>query len=304
MAAETLSVRDDGSWKAVKFPHVYDTNISSNQSTAWKKIHKVHVYDGGSWKVAHKSNWDDYELIQTDTWTTGQTFTVPAGTKYIDVTIVGHGGGGGGSAGATAHHACGGSPSPSNETATSFSAGQAGGAGGYARAVFEVQEGSKYYWGNTAESGGPAGGSGTLETVSVNDPPGHSHSIGETISGGTGGSYDILFRTDTSVDHKTNISIDANGGGGGGKGILTVATRCFSISGRLGYNFTVSNNGAGANGSGTVTIYGSSVYELAETTNGGGHPGGVAGSSSYPPTGGSASTGGSGTVQIKQYGIS
>ena len=130
---------------------------------------------------------------------------------------------------------------------------------------------------------------------------GYSHVIGETVTGNVGGSYDILFRTDTSVTNKGNVSINANGGGGGSKGTITVTSRCSSISGRVGYTLANTNSGVGSTGTASVSSTG--VIDDQTTQNGGGHPGGAAGGGSYPPSSGSASSGGSGSVQIIQYGI-
>jgi len=299
MAAETLSVRKDGAWKPVIYPWVRDNHT-------WKQIHKVHVRSGGAWKVAHRTAWGDYTERYNNTYLTAQNITVPAGVHYWKVIIIGHGGGGGGGAGASAHHECGGSPSPGNSTHYHVATPTAGGPGGYADAIFEVQEGSKYYWGNTGDTTGPAGGAGNSEYFNTNSEEsgmtnGYSHVVGETVTGNVGSSYDILFRTDTSVTNKGNVSIDANGGGGGSKGTITVTTRCSSISGRVGYTLANSNTGVGSTGTASVSSTG--VIEEQTTTSGGGHPGGAAGGGTYPPSDGSASSGGSGSVQIIQYGL-
>ena len=299
MAAETLSVRKDGGWKPVIYPWVRD-------NYEWKQIHKIHVRSGGQWKVAHRTAWGDYTEQYNNTYLTAQNITVPAGIHYWKVIIIGHGGGGGGGAGATNHYGCSNNGGPDNNLHSHIAVPTAGGPGGHATAIFEVQEGSKYYWGNTGETTGPPGGAGRTEYFNTNSEEsgmtnGYSHALYETVTGNVGSSYDILFRTDTSVTNKGNVSIDANGGGGGSKGTLTVTNRCFSISSRVGYTLAGSNTGVGSTGTASVSSTG--VLEEQTTTSGGGHPGGSAGSGVYPPTSGSASSGGSGSVQIIQYGI-
>lgn len=298
MAAETLSVRKDGAWKEVEIPWV-------RENYEWKQIHKIHVRSGGAWKVAHRTAWATYTEKYNNTYLTAQNITVPAGIHYWKVIIVGHGGGGGGGAGASAHYECSGG-SPGNSLHYHVATPTAGGSGGYATAIFEVQEGSKYYWNNTSETTGPAGGAGNTEYFNTNSEEsgmtnGYSHAVGETVLGNTGSSYDINFRTDTSVANRGNVSIDVNGGAGGSKGTITVAGRCFSISSRVGYTLSNSNSGVGADGTASVSSTG--VIEESMTWTGGGNDGGAAGGGTYPPSSGSPSPDGSGTVKIIQYGI-
>jgi len=298
MAAETLSVRKDGAWEEVEIPWV-------RENYEWKQIHKIHVRSGGVWKVAHRTPWATYTEKYSNTYLTGQTITVPAGIHYWKVIIIGHGGGGGGGAGASAHYGCSGG-NPDNSLHAHVGVGGAGASGGYATAIFEVQEGSKYYWNNTSETTGPAGGAGYAEYFNTNSQEsgmtnGYSHAINDEVIGEIGGSYDINFRTDTSVANRGNVSIDVNGGEGGSKGIITVDGRCFSLSSRVGY--TLSNSSPAAASEGTASVSSTGVIEDSMTWTGGGNDGGAAGGGSYPPSSGSPSPDGSGSVKIIQYGI-
>lgn len=309
MAAETLSVRKDGAWKEVINPWVYDTSGIAR----WKRIHKVHVRSGGAWKLAHKTNYDDYTLLHDNTYidsgSLNETITVGAGIHYWEVIIIGHGGGSGGNVTTNAIRSCGGFPSPSDSTAAQFSGGKWGGDGGYATAIFEVQEGSVMNFHTAVQSGAPAnqslppeGGAGNDVTMTTHGGA-YSHSIGQSFKGGDGGAANILFRTDTGYPYKTAIAIDVIGGGGGSGGILTVATRCFSISGAVGYNLTASNTGPGADGTASIVLSEGTTAESQTTTTGGGITGATAPAYGFPANDGlDPSTYGS--VQVKQYGIS
>ena len=104
-----MSIRDDGSWKTVKHPWIYDPTIAPHQQTApagWKKVHKVWVRDGGAWKVGHITRHTNYTTLATNTYTSNGSITISNGVRWLQVTITGHGGAGGGAAGATPHYGC------------------------------------------------------------------------------------------------------------------------------------------------------------------------------------------------------
>ena len=92
MAAPSLSVRDDGSWKTVNQPHVRDGDV-------WKSIHNVWIRDANTWKLAHKTAVGQYSAGTTTRWEGADFqgispyaayYTVPDdGTRYLKVTVVG-----------------------------------------------------------------------------------------------------------------------------------------------------------------------------------------------------------------------
>tara|TARA_R110002051_G_scaffold152891_2_gene225460 strand:+ start:1570 stop:2493 length:924 start_codon:yes stop_codon:yes gene_type:complete len=306
MAAETLSVRKDGAWKPVINPWVYDTSGIA----AWKRIHKVHVRSGNAWKLAHKTNYDDYPLLHNNTYNDpgsqlSRSITVGAGIHYWEVIIIGHGGGSGGIASVSNHYTCGGSPSPSDNLITGdISGGRWGGAGGYARAIFEVQQGSVMTFHNAVQSGAPANESlpptgGAAFHRNTTNSGSYNFSLNEVVKGGDGGASNIIFRTDTGYPHKTAIAIDVNGGTGGSGGYITCTSRCYSFTDRRGYNFSLSNTGGGTSGTASIVLSGGTTSELQTTTTGGG----VAGADA-PSSGAGLAPLSYGSVQIKQYGIS
>ena len=310
MPDETLSVRDDGEWKTVKFPYVYDTNLSSHQVTDWKKIHKVWVYDGGTWKVGHRTNWDDYTLQDTHTWYEDHTYTVPAGIKYLEVTIIGQGGGGGGKAGASSHYSCvetGGVPNwqpPSNSWHSHTAQGTTGGAGGKAYAVFEVAVGAVYYVEN---EGKPPGGDAHNQTMSNSGSP--SHSAGNNWTADPGSEEDIVFNTQ-NAEGKTVIGITVTGGTGGNPGKLTVDRACYNFGGTQGYNLSGSYAGTGgssvSDSSASISVSSGSTETQTITVGGGragGAPGTYSGDGSAPATSGSAPAD-EGYVEVKEWGYS
>ena len=301
MAAETLSVRDYGTWKPVIYPWVYDNG--------WKQIHKVHVRSGGAWKLAHKTNWDDYTLKNTYTLTSDQVYTVPEYVKYLEVTIYGHGGGGGARAGAAAHYGCqtASNPPPAIQPGgtawhTHTAQGTAGGAGGKVYVVFEVVEGAEY---SVDIPPKPPGGDAINMPMSVSgsyDPAVGSYWTAEAGMGGTDAA--IEFASNGDALGGTEINIQVNGGNGGNPGKLTVDSACYNLAGTNGYTLSGQNSGAAGNGSGTInTITGATEVQTITSGGGraGGAPGGYSGDSNFPATGGSYPAD-AGYVELKEWG--
>ena len=300
MPDETLSVRDDGQWKTVKFPYIYD-------SYEWKQVHKVWVYDGGTWKIGHQTKWDDYTLKNTYTWTVGTEtnvtyYTVPVYVKYLEVTIYGHGGGGGARAGAATHFGCTNGTTLDGVWHTHTAQGTAGGAGGKVHVIFEVAEGAEYVAEiETKPPGGQAFNMPMSYTGSYDPAVGSSW----TADAGAGGTdAKIEFKSNGDALGGTEIHIQANGGNGGNPGTLTVDSACQNLGGYNGYTLSGSNSGAAGNGSGTINAIVGTV-EVQTITQGGGRaggaPGGYSGDNNFPATGGSYPAD-AGYVELKEWG--
>ena len=301
MPDETLSVRDDGQWKTVKFPYIYD-------SYEWKQVHKVWVYDGGTWKIGHQTKWDDYTLKNTYTWTvdtetTVTYYTVPVYVKYLEVTIYGHGGGGGARAGAGAHYGCSNWNTLDGVYHTHTAQGTAGGAGGKVHVIFEVAEGAEYIAEIPPK---PPGGDAINMPMSYTgsyDPAVGSYWTADAGMGGTDAA--IEFYTNGDALGGTELHIQANGGNGGNPGKLTVDSACQNLGGYNGYTLSGSNSGAAGNGSGTITAIVGTTEEQTITSGGGragGAAGGQSGDSNFPATDGSYPAD-AGYVELKEWGI-
>ena len=301
-----MSIRDDGSWKTVKHPWIYDPTIAPHQQTApagWKKVHKVWVRDGGAWKVGHITRHTNYTTLATNTYTSNGSITISNGVRWLQVTITGHGGAGGGAAGATPHYGCVDyTPSVPAWQPSGYhwhsSQGGTGGIGGKVNAIFEVREGGSYSW---AVPGIPTGGNARNETMSNSGTA--SHSATDEWTADTGGTANITFSTG-DPNGSTNITMSATGGSGGAGGRIYVDRKCFNFGGTLGYTLSNYFGSTGANNSGSVTAHTGSLYGsyVQSGTGKAGGAGGTSGSSSTPGLQGSSPSE-SGFVEIIQYGI-
>ena len=305
MPAEYMSIRDDGSWKTVKHPWIYDPTIAPHQQTApagWKKVHKVWVRDGGAWKVGHITRHTNYTTLATNTYTSNGSITISNGVRWLQVTITGHGGAGGGAAGATPHYGCVDyTPSVPAWQPSGYhwhsSQGGTGGIGGKVNAIFEVREGGTYSW---TVPGIPTGGNAHNQTPSSTSA---SYAAGNSWIAETGGTANITFSTG-DPNGSTNITMSATGGSGGAGGRIYVDRKCFNFGGTLGYTLSNYFGSTGTNNSGSVTAHTGSLYGsyVQSGTGKAGGAGGTSGSSSTPGLQGSSPSE-SGFVEIIQYGI-
>ena len=305
MPAEYMSIRDDGSWKTVKHPWIYDPTIAPHQQTApagWKKVHKVWVRDGRAWKVGHITRHTNYTTLATNTYTSNGSITISNGVRWLQVTITGHGGAGGGAAGATPHYGCVDyTPSVPAWQPSGYhwhsSQGGTGGIGGKVNAIFEVREGGTYSW---TVPGIPTGGNAHNQTPSSTSA---SYAAGNSWIAETGGTANITFSTG-DPNGSTNITMSATGGSGGVGGKIEVDRACFNFGGTYGYNFSNIFGSTGANNSGSVTAHTGTLYGsyVQSGTGKAGGAGGTSGSSSTPGLQGSSPSE-SGFVEIIQYGI-
>jgi hypothetical protein len=280
----SLSVKDSGSWRTIVEPYV-------NVDGTWKTVHKVWIKSGGSWRLAHKTALSRYTVATSgiNESASGST-TIAEGVRYLKVTINGSGGGGGGGMSTSGsysggqHLSC---PLPTpvdNPTyplaGYDYTAGGAGGAGGFVQAIMNVSEGETYSWtfNSIATTGGSGGAASSLYLAGS-----ASTGVGTTGSATSGGglSGSISF---TGPD---STSLIAYSGNGGVASILTVSAICAGYIGfyttQGGGNFpdtyvfgqTVSASGASAGGNGTASASGSRLESGSTTTTGGGSAGGA-----------------------------
>lgn len=196
----------------------------------------------------------------TSTFKTGSgTYTVPAGVKWIEVTLVGGGGGGGGgfdgTSGGAGGNTCWNTSGAACTTAVYQAGGGSGGANGNAG-------------GTSGAAGGTVGGSGTcylsVAGGSSSGSLGISSSAGGT-GGGMGGNSSLGGAGGGGSNGGTGFSAAANSGsGGGGGGVSSTSTgsggggggagascRAIITSPASSYTYAIgtagSNGGAGTN---------------------------------------------------------
>jgi hypothetical protein len=306
MAAPSLSVNDNGTWKTVNQPHVKDGDV-------WKNIHNVWIRDANTWKLAHKTAVGQYSAGTTTRWEgaafQGQSpyaayYTVPDdGTRYLRVIVVGQSGGGGGGARTHGgyygkHQTC------SYETHAAYSyIGGAGGAARHYEFTLEVESGNRFqaaFWNVVPGYGlGNLGGDSKdlyLATASAT-------AAGTQVCGDTGGAAigENWFKSYLSY----NLSIVAGGGAGGIGACVKVQSICDvgGFSNAWGYDIPGTGTGPGAQGAtGSIAVT-DQLSRIVTTHTNGAH-------ASYhwedygPGNGGITSTGGDGRagyISITEY---
>ncbi|MDP6770732.1 MAG: hypothetical protein QF704_08570 [Anaerolineales bacterium] len=234
-----------------------------------------------------------YQLLDTGTITStgSQSYTIPAGTLYLEIEIWGAGGGGGAGG------------SQSGRSGTAYQAGGGGGGGAYCKHKYQP---SDMQASDTLNFTVGAGGA-------------RDTSIGG-MGGGTNGANTTLDTHKRSTTTITSFGVDANGGKGGLSGFA------FSVGGLDGDGGTASggsetntsgedggarpsqsgsthsgpDGGDGANGGaggdGGVTSFSSDQYAGNGVVPGGGGGGGASSSEVY------GGTGAKGKVIVKAYG--
>ena len=308
MAAPSLSVKDDGSWKTVNQPHVKDGDV-------WKGVHNVWIRDANTWKLAHKTGVGQYSAGTITRWE-GAAFqgispyagiyTVPDdGTRYIKVDVVGQSGGGGGGAQTSGDHD-GKHVTCSYETYAAYSyRGGDGGSAGHYEFTYEVESGDRFqaeFW-NVV----PGYGQGNLGGASVTKYLPHYGSgpgAGSQSCGATGGvPWENKFKSYLSYDLQINIS----GGAGGIGACVKVQSTCGAgnpLGGPTGYDIPGSGTGAGAQGAtGSIAIT-DSLSRIVAVHNNGAYS--AYSWESYGPGGGGIYTntgdmGRAGYIQITEY---
>jgi hypothetical protein len=216
---------------------------------------------GVSWTTAAAGGFSNMTVFSTPGPT---TFTTPATTTKIKVTVVGGGGAGGGSAGGTNWNTIGG-----------------GGGGGTAIKIFTVTASTPYAV--TVGASGPAGpGAGGTGGTSSFGPVG-----GTTVSatGGVGGSS--FSGADGGAGSNGDVNIKGGGGGGGSQGSTYTAN---SVTGTGGSSYL---GGGGAAG---VATNGTAVAGQAGGAFGGGGSSGARSNSASITAGGA---GGGGVVIVE-----
>ena len=301
-------------WQTVESPYVYE-------SGQWKHCHTVSIYQNGQWNEVHKSAIGRYSAQTAQNFTSVGThsYTVPQGTRYLEITVQGAGGGGGASAGIFYHAA-----NCSNRYGRAI-AKAAGGDGGLARKIIvTIEVVPTQTFTITVGQGGASGGAGVTKNILA---PGQSHSPGISVSanppydsnyfsassGGNGG----VTKVYSSLGE---IHITANGAnnGEGRRGRIASQT-LYACTNPADFLYTGSPSlDQGASGSnGTATILGndvslasiSSLVTTNTTVSGTGGSGGGTGDyrvlPNNSPTGslGSASGGSNGSVSIVPYSV-
>jgi len=292
----TLKVKDDGAWRTVLEPYV-------KVDGTWKTVHNIWIKHGGTWRLAHKTALGRYSagstITSTDPGSGGYlsgSYTVPAGVRYLKVTVIGgsgRGGGGartGGQGGVYDYYTCPGG-SYSSTRSTSIATGGAGGHGGIVECTFEVIPGETYTWsgGSGAIGGGISGGILTLAPHIGYQP---QTSVGTSKSGHAGYSGGAVSFSGGSA------TIVPGGGTGGAGGSITITSSCVGLANPAlpfyGYVIPVTSPGR----SGTSANQISATNLISTTTNGIHYTGGGAGG--VGNAGGS--DGANGSVSIIPYG--
>ena len=237
-------VNVSGTDKRVKVPYVNDDG--------WKLAHHIWLKHGGEWKIVHKTQKSHgYTLFNTYTYNagTGQSFTVPAHVRYLEVVIISAAGGGGGgvrSGGAGlegGHKQC---PNPlSTSTVTKYAEGGVGGNGGRIDAVIECKEGQVY---TVDVSSGGTGGS-YVSPMELHYAYGYSSPAGTSKTGGAGGNGTGSGYGSRLFCSANNTNIYVYNGAGGTGGTVAVSTRCVDSGGYwTGYTVSETDGTAGAAG--------------------------------------------------------
>lgn len=174
------------------------------------------VYDNGSLVMALSTNGSYIPTLapvpKMQTFTSGGTFTVPAGVNKIKVEMWGGGGGGGAWGSQTVNNA------------TYYAGGGGGGAGAYAMDNFDVNPGDSYTI-TVGTGGGAGGGSGGASSINVN---GTVMSAGGGSGGGSGrvnypnfypgnGGSGGQANNSSSVNFESAIGQGGNANTGGGQ---------------------------------------------------------------------------------------
>ena len=306
MAAPSLSVKDDGSWKTVNQLHVKDGDV-------WKGVHNVWIRDANTWKLAHKTAVGQYSAGTTTRWEGADFqgispyaayYTVPDdGTRYLKVTVVGQSGGGGGGAQTTGnyynqHLTC------SYETWAAYSYwGGTGGAARHYEFTYEVESGDRFqaaFWHVVPGYGqGNLGGDSNSLYLPVT---GSLVGSGTQVCGDTGGTAigENWFKSYLGYD----LSIVAGGAAGGAGACVKVQSSNQSGLGENCYDIPGTGTGAGAQGAtGSIAVT-DSLSRIVTTHTNGAHAA-YSWEDYGPGVGGVYSTAGSmgraGYIQITEY---
>ena len=234
-------VNVSGTDKRVKVPYVNDDG--------WKLAHHIWLKHGGEWKIVHKTQKSHgYTLFNTYTYNagTGQSFTVPAHVRYLEVVIISAAGGGGGgvrSGGAGlpgGHYNC-----PSfNTTLTEYAEGGVGGNGGRIDAVIECKEGQVYTV--DVSSGGTGGSYASPMELDYNAT--NISSVGTSKTGGAGGNGTGSGYGSRLFCSANNTNIYVYNGAGGTGGTVAVTGNCTAAGNNAGYTVSETDGTAGAAG--------------------------------------------------------
>ena len=234
-------VNVSGTDKRVKVPYVNDDG--------WKLAHHIWLKHGGEWKIVHKTQKSHgYTHFAQTTYNagTGQSFTVPAHVRYLEVVVISAAGGGGagvrtGGAGlAGGHYNC-----PSfNTTLTEYAEGGVGGNGGRIDAVIECKEGQVY---TVDVSSGGTGGS-YASPMELDYREAYMSSVGTSKTGGAGGNGTGSGYGSRLFCSANNTNIYVYNGAGGTGGTVAVTANCTAAGGNAGYTVSETDGTAGAAG--------------------------------------------------------
>lgn len=330
---KSLRVKVSGQFATVESPYIMHEG-------GWKTVHKVWVMSGGTWKESHITPYTKYNSGSggQSTTTTSGTWTVPANTRWIRVTILGNGGGGGAANRTNVYHdktASANSGNPPWSSSQTSSDGGNGGAGGKAEVVMEVEPGTVFTYTNLGSPGDGGtqddalpnqnqtqGGTGRGNLYlrrnnydsdrSVTPPPAAtfnpssltptSTSTLQIGNDGIAGSTIQFTGASPLSSSGGSYNITVNGGGSGAGGRLFVSSWTVHTSGfgEKQAKYTLSS-GAGANGAnGDQSSSGGNRTVTNMTTGGGGAGGSGATGSLTSAPGGSTGTGGSITIETYQ----
>ena len=286
--AAVLKVKDGGSWRTVVEPYI-------KVDDTWKTVHNIWIKHGGTWRLSHKTAVGRYNEGSATTYGNSGSYTVPAGVRYLQVTVIGGGGKGAGGvktgpiAGVYDHYTCPGGSFSTSSTSTSATGG-AGGHGGLVDCTFEVIPGETYTWsgGSGATSGG---GLGTDMTLAPHIGYGSQTAVSTSSSSSIGSAGGSLTFSGGSA------TIVAGGGIGGAVGVVTVTSSCSTtIFSTAYYGYVVTATNPGRSGTNSNSI--SATNLISTLVNGTASSGGGVGGS-----GNAAGTNGSnGSVEIIPYG--